>query len=100
MLDHVGVGGARAILIRGNIAAEVHKTKASPGKDIWLFGGASLTTSLLILGLVDEIGVAVHPVVLGGGKLLFQNIAKRIGLKLVDTKTYSSGLVTLTYHLP
>lgn len=88
-----------AALINGNIEAEVSRIKNEPGKDIWLFGGASLTASLLNLGLVDEIGLAVHPIILGGGKQLFNNIKDRVHLTLVDTKTYSTGLVYLTYSL-
>lgn len=85
------------ILINGDIEAEVRRIKNEPGKDIWLFGGASLTASLMNLGLVDEIILAVHPIILGGGKPLFSQIKERIPLTLTDTKTYSSGLVLLTY---
>jgi len=88
-----------AILVNGDIEQKVKRIKSEPGKDIWLFGGADLTASLLNLNLIDEIGMAVHPVILGGGKSLFQDISKRIELKLVDTKSYSTGLVSLTYHL-
>ena len=87
------------ILIKGDIKQEVEKIKKEKGKDIWLFGGASLTSSLMNEGLIDEIGLAVHPILLGGGKPLFSNINHRIHLKLTDTKTYSSGLVSLTYIL-
>ena len=87
------------ILIKGDIAEQVMKIKNEPGKDIWLFGGAALTSSLMNLGLVDEIGLAVHPILLGSGKYLFSQINHRIHLTLVDTKTYSSGLVALTYTL-
>jgi dihydrofolate reductase len=86
-----------AILINGNIEAEVRRIKNEPGKDIWLFGGAGLTASLLNLGLIDEICLAVHPLILGAGKPLFSNIQSRQSLTLTDTKTYSSGLVALTY---
>lgn len=86
-----------AILVNGDTEAEVKKIKNAPGKDIWLFGGASLTTSLLNLGLVDEISLAVHPIILGGGKPLFSDINNRVPLTLTDTKTYSTGLVSLTY---
>jgi dihydrofolate reductase len=93
-LDKVKEG---AILVKGDIKEEVFKIKNQPGKDIWLFGGGELTSSLMNLGLVDEIGLALHPVLLGGGKPLFSNIKDRINLTLVDTKTYSTGLVALTY---
>ncbi|HEY4653585.1 MAG TPA: dihydrofolate reductase family protein [Cyclobacteriaceae bacterium] len=88
-----------AILVKGDIEQKVKRIKSEPGKDIWLFGGADLTASLLNLNLIDEIGMAVHPVILGGGKPLFQDVSRRIELKLVDTKSYSTGLVSLTYHL-
>jgi dihydrofolate reductase len=88
-----------AILIKDNVEAEVLRIKKQPGKDIWLFGGAGLTTTLMNLGLVDEIRLAVHPLILGSGKPLFQDLHKKIPLTLTDTKTYSSGLVMLTYNL-
>ena len=87
------------ILISENIEAEVKRIKSEPGKDIWLFGGASLTASLMNLGFVDEISLAVHPVILGGGKPLFSDINYRLPLSLTGTKTYSSGLVSLSYKL-
>lgn len=88
-----------ATLIKDNIKNEVEKIKKDKGKDIWLFGGAGLTTSLMNLGLVDELSLALHPILLGHGKPLFNNIKDRIKLTLVDTKTYSSGLVSLTYNI-
>jgi dihydrofolate reductase len=95
-LDKVKEG---ATLIKEDIKTEVEKIKSEKGKDIWLFGGAALTTSLLNLGLVDEISLAVHPLMLSAGKPLFHNIAQRINWNLLDTKTYSTGLVSLTYAL-
>ena len=83
-------------LVKENISAAVKQIKNEPGKDIWLFGGSSLFTSLFNAGLVDEIWLSVHPILLGGGKLLFSNIQKT-ALTLTDTKTYSTGLVSLTY---
>ena len=88
------------ILIKENTEAAVQKIKKEQGKDIWLFGGASLTTSMFNAGLIDEIILAVHPVILGRGKPLFTNIKNRTALTLTDSKTYSSGLVALTYTLP
>ena len=88
-----------ASLVKGNIKEAVLAIKQQPGKDIWLFGGAGLTASLMNLNLVDEIGLAVHPVLLGGGKPLFKSIKDRINLALAEVKTYDSGLVALTYRL-
>jgi len=86
------------VLVNGEIKAAVQKIKSEPGKDIWLFGGADLSASLLNHGLVDEMTLAVHPVLLGGGKPLFQNIKKRIKLELTASKTYPNGLMMLSYR--
>ena len=88
-----------AKLIKGDIKTEVDKIKSMNGKDIWLFGGAGLTSSLMNLKLIDEIQLSVHPILLGGGKPLFQNFKNKIDLKLVDSKAYATGLVSLTYQL-
>jgi dihydrofolate reductase len=88
-----------AVLIKDNVEEEVKKIKKEKGKDIWLFGGGNLTTSLMNLKLVDEVWLAVHPIILGGGKPLFDNRKERVGLKHLDTKTYSTGLVFLKYAI-
>jgi len=71
-----------------------------PGKNIWLFGGAELTTAFIDDGLVDEMWLSVHPIVLGSGKPLFKNIHERKKFKLIDTLVYDSGLITLKYSQP
>src|SRR5690606_8176145 len=87
-----------ATIINGDTKEIVEKIKNEPGKDIWLFGGASITTSLLNLKLIDEMSLAVHPILLGSGKLLFNDIKNRVPLTLIDTKTYSSGLIKQSYR--
>ena len=87
------------VLVRGNLEEEVRRIKEAPGKDIWLFGGASLTSALMNLKLVDEVWLSVHPILLGSGKPLFQDIKDRVHLKLLESKTYPSGLVALWYAL-
>ncbi|NHN32667.1 dihydrofolate reductase family protein [Paenibacillus agricola] len=89
----------KAIFINDNILEEVNKFKNKPGKDIWLYGGASLITTFINLGLVDEFRLSVHPVILGVGKPMFIDINQRLNLKMVNTKTFSSGVVQLIYHL-
>ncbi|EEM13709.1 hypothetical protein bpmyx0001_54510 [Bacillus pseudomycoides DSM 12442] len=89
----------KAIFINDNILEEVNKLKKKSGKDIWLYGGASLITTFISLGLVDEFRLSVHPVILGEGKPLFIDIKQRLNLKMVNTRTFSSGVVQLIYHL-
>lgn len=88
----------KAIYINDHIIEEVNALKNKPGKDIWLYGGASLITTFINLGLVDEFKLSVHPVVLGEGKPLFMDINERLNLKLINTRTFSSGVVQLIYH--
>lgn len=88
-----------AILVSGALKPAIERIKSEPGKDIWLFGGAELTASLLRENLVDEFMLSIHPILLGSGKLLFGNLPNRVQLQLSDTKTYDSGLVTLIYVL-
>lgn len=85
------------VLLRGNLAQEMSGLKQQPGKDIWLFGGADLTTQFIQHNLIDEYWLSVHPIVLGKGKPLFQNLADRAKLKLVQHQVYNTGLVSLTY---
>lgn len=86
-----------ATIISGDIAKAVYDIKSKKGKDIWLFGGAGLTVSLVNLNLVDEFLLSVHPLLLGAGKPLFKGVKERINLKLTDTEKFSTGLVQLIY---
>ena len=65
-----------AVLVSGDIRKKVEKIKQEQGKDIWMFGGANLTASLMNEGLIDELSMAVHPILLGSGKPLFSGISK------------------------
>jgi dihydrofolate reductase len=88
-----------AMLVSGDIKARVTQIKQEAGKDIWLFGGASLTNALMNMGLVDELWLSVHPILLGQGKPLFTGIDSRVSLTLLETKTYETGLVSLKYKV-
>jgi dihydrofolate reductase len=88
-----------ATLIHEDIIAKIQLLKSQPGKNIWLFGGAELTKSLLQVGLVDELWLSVHPVILGNGKLLFNDLDDRIYTELMETKTYNTGLISVRYRL-
>ena len=77
---------------------EIAKMKQEPGKDMVIYGSASIVQTLTNLGLIDEYQLLVHPVILGGGKPLFQDIKERQKLKLVKTNTFPSGVVGLYYQ--
>jgi dihydrofolate reductase len=84
-------------VVAENAAETLTALRAEPGKDIWLFGGGLLFRSLLDLGLVDTVEVAVIPVLLGGGIPLLPSPAKQAKLKLTGHKVYKTGIVSLEY---
>jgi dihydrofolate reductase len=84
-------------LAKGGVKEEVLELKQQPGKDI-LVGSPSLIITLMKLNLIDEYQLCVHPVIVGRGLPLFKNINDRTILKLLKTKTFSSGSITLYYE--
>jgi dihydrofolate reductase len=85
-------------LIKGNVAKEIARLKRQPGKDIAITGSGTLVNSLLQDGLLDELGLFVHPVVVGSGKRLFEVGGDHKALELVDSKAFGTGVVSLTYQ--
>ena len=78
--------------------AELRTLKSQPGKNMYVVGGAALVASLLNEDLIDELRLIVHPIVLGSGKALFNDLDKRRSLDLVQAKSTESGRVILTYR--
>jgi len=90
----------RVTIINDRVAEAVAELKAKPGKDIWLFGGGELFGSLLDLGLVDRIEVAVVPVLLGSGIPFIAGAATKRVLRFEKQQVYkNSGIVALEYAL-
>ena len=85
-------------LVSGNAADAISELKQQPGKLLAMFGSPTLTVSLLEEGLVDELRVMVHPILLGAGKSLFTGLKDRVPLTLQTTTTFSSGNVLLSYR--
>jgi dihydrofolate reductase len=76
---------------------EIRKMKQQPGKDMHAVGGATLVSSLMNVGLIDEVRLVVHPIILGGGKALFKDVSERHALKFLGAQPLKSGMVRLTY---
>ena len=85
-------------LIGDNFAEEISKLKEQPGKDISISGSPTLVRSLLEEDLLDELRLMVHPIVVGSGKRLFEEGSDRKALQLLDSKTFSTGVLYLTYQ--
>ncbi len=84
-------------LIKENVAEEIFKLKQPPGQDILLGGSGVLIQTLMQHNLVDAYRLLVYPVVLGKGKPLFRE-GSNATLKVVEAKTFSSGVVLLVYE--
>ena len=76
---------------------DIRKMKQQPGEDMYAVGGATLVSSLINLGLIDELRLLVTPIILGGGMALFKDVKERHTLKLAETKPLKSGMVGLVY---
>lgn len=87
------------LLIKDDIKTRVEALKAQPGRNIWLFGGAKLITTLMNLNLVDRIEIAIVPMILGEGNPAFKDLLARHPLKLISTKQHQNGIVLLIYEL-
>ena len=86
------IGGSEA-----NVVEEIAELKRQSGKEITILGSGVLVLSLLREGLLDELRLMVHPVVLGRGKRLFDD-GERTSLELVDATAFGSGVVSLVYR--
>ena len=85
-------------LIGGNVAEELTKLKQQSGKNISIVGSGTLVRSLLEQGLLDELHLLVHPIVVGKGKRLWDGDHAQVPLTLVASKTLSTGVLSLTYR--
>jgi dihydrofolate reductase len=86
-------------VIGRNVAEEVSKVKAMPGKDILVDGSAQLVHTLVQYNLIDVYRLMVYPVILGKGKRLFNDGSDMHALRLIEAKQVGSGIFTLVYHL-
>ena len=90
---------SNSTLIEGNeFAEEIGNLKEQEGKDIVISGSGTLVRSLLRDGLLDELKLMIHPIVVGSGKRLFEEGEGQTKLELVDARTFSTGVLYLTYR--
>ena len=85
-------------IVRGeDLASELNRLKQQDGKNIGTVGSATLVRSLLRDGLLDELHLLVHPLVVGAGKRLFEGETGKVPLTLLSSKTFGTGVVYLIY---
>lgn len=86
-------------LVTSDAGAFVRQLKAQPGKDIVVMSGGNLATSLLREGVIDEIGLNIHPILLGGGVPAFLDPGMRVKLELTETRQLDGGCVLVNYRV-
>jgi dihydrofolate reductase len=85
-------------LLKGEAVELVRKLKQETGDDMAILGSGSLVAQLADAGLIDEIQLAVDPIVLGKGKSLFGGLSRQFNLKLVKSRAFQNGCVVLNYE--
>jgi dihydrofolate reductase len=95
-LDDLAWSGA--VPLRGDIPEQVAELKQTPGRELQIHGSGALARSLMPHGLIDAYRLVIFPVVLGRGQRLFANGTPPAAMRLVDSRSTSSGVVMHTYE--
>ena len=109
-VDHAGIKtyvcsrtlkkvASKKVELASDAVSLVKRLKSEQGKDIVVMGGSLIGKSLFEAGLIDEFGVNIHPVLLGSGIPLFEEMDRRINLELQECKQAKNGCVLLTYRV-
>jgi dihydrofolate reductase len=91
--------GADGVLVSDDAAGFVRRLKAEEGGGIIVMGGGELGSALLEAGLVDEVGLSIHPVLLGGGTPTFLPFSRRIALELIEARPIARECVMVRYRV-
>ena len=89
---------ANTRLVKDNMLGEVRNLKLQNGKDLTILGSGTIVAQLAQAGLIDEYQIMLNPVALGKGKTMFEGIANRLTLKLLETHSFRNGNVLLHYE--
>jgi dihydrofolate reductase len=85
-------------LVKSDMVAEIRKMKEESGKDMVILGSGNIVSQLAEEDLIDEYKIVVNPIVLGKGRTMFDDIKKKLSLKLTKTRTFGNGNVLLCYE--
>jgi dihydrofolate reductase len=91
---------ANSSLVTGDLAVELGRLKEQPGKNIQIPGSPRLVRSLIRAGLLDELSLMIQPIVVGAGRRLFDELTDQVSLRLAESRTLGSGVLSVTYVLP
>ena len=86
-------------IIEEDVAEFIHRLKTEEGNDIFVMGGGLLAKPLFEANLIDEVGVTIHPVLLGSGVPLFHEISRQVDLELIKSQVFKNGCVSISYRV-
>jgi dihydrofolate reductase len=89
---------SNSTLLKGDVADAVSRLKEQPGKDLVILGSGDLVNSLMRRNLIDEYVLQIYPLILGSGRRLFNDSGPMAALRLIDSKTTTTGVVMATYQ--
>jgi len=92
-------GWDNAEIANGNLIEQIYQLKSKPGKNMLVYGGATLVSSLIQARLIDEFHILINPVALGSGLSIFSSIDHKQNMILLQSKSFSCGVVLLHYKL-
>lgn len=85
-------------IVSGDITAKIRELKNSSGKDLTILGSGTILTQFANAGLIDGYQIMIDPVAIGSGTAIFKGLQNKLDLKLADTRTFSSGVILLSYE--
>ena len=91
--------GHGAHLVSEDAGEFVRRLKEQPGKGICVMGGGELAQSLFAAGVIDEVGLNVHPILLGSGVPFFRDAGRRIAMELTEARVIDGGCVLMNYRV-
>jgi dihydrofolate reductase len=85
-------------ILSGDISSQIRALKNTPGKDLTILGSGTIVTQFADAGLIDGYEIMIDPVALGAGIPIFQGLKTKLDLKLVNSRIFGSGVITLSYE--
>ena len=85
-------------LVKGDIAGEVRRMKQAPGPGMVIMGSGTIVAQLATEGVIDEFQLVVYPVVLGRGRTMFEGVSRKLGMRLLSSRTFKNGVEVLCYE--
>jgi dihydrofolate reductase len=89
----------KACLATGSVAEEIERLRADPGEGNIAIGGAGLAAAVAEADLIDEYRAKVYPVLVGGGIPFFPQAGRRVDLKLIESRTFDTGVIYLRHRV-